>query len=279
MIKKLALGFLMVGLTTAMSFAGNHAPGSEGGTIENGKHHKNKHGKGVTAAVDSAPASDNASNSPYQPGNVWSSGSNGGSGFGGWSFNNTGSGGEYIGGTGETETPSFGVFSADDTDFGSASRPFTGALGAGQTFSVDIGTTAIDTGGNVGLNLLAGGTPEFTLKAVGGGTTWELNDGGTDFGIAFPLNINTKVHFAYTYDGGSNYQVSLTDGTNTFNSGVFMSTNPISGLDGVQFFSAQQGSNNNFGANNLAIVPEPATILLVGPTMLAGLFYIRRRRS
>jgi hypothetical protein len=40
--------------------------------------------------------------------------------------------------------------------------------------------------------------------------------------------------------------------------------------------------NNNGGANYTAtftVVPEPATVLLVGPALLGGLFFIRRRRA
>src|ERR1700730_13927505 len=119
MIKKLALGMVSLGLMAIGAYAANNA-------------------------------SDNASTTNY-PGGTWSAATNGGTGFGVWSFAATGAGNHFIGATGEGQNPSFGLFAGGNgaTDLSSATRPFTGgALGVGQSFTIDVGSTAnILTGG------------------------------------------------------------------------------------------------------------------------------------
>jgi hypothetical protein len=237
---------------------------------------------GLMASVHAANvASDNASTTNY-PGGTWSAATNGGSGFGAWSFTASGGGGHFIGATGETDNPSFGLFAGGTgaTDLSSADRSFTGgALTAGQTFSLDMGVSTAVSAGDVGINFLNGVTPEFTFKFTSGGSFWQLNDGGVDFNTTIPFSANTKINFAFTYNGGASYSLVITEGATTYTANAFTATNPITNLTGARFFSNQQGVNQNLGFNNLAVVPEPATVLLVGPALLAGMFFIRRRRA
>ena len=221
-------------------------------------------------------ASDQASN--YGP-PAWNAGSNEGSGFGAWSFSTSGSGGSFLGGTGEGN-PSFGVFAGGNGggDLSSASRSFTGgALTAGQSFEIDLGhTTDIDSGvpGEVGLNLTDGGTTVFTLKFVGGQSNWLLNDGGTDFGAGQAYDANTSIAFSFTYEGSNDYSYTFGTGSGSNINAV----NTISGIDGFKLFSNNQGGGENFGADNPSVVPEPSSYaLLFG---LAGLTFamVRRRK-
>jgi hypothetical protein len=206
--------------------------------------------------------------------NGWQTGDNGGTGFGAWTLTSSGGGGSYIGSTGLGAT-TFGLFAGGDqaSDLSSADRPFTGALSAGQTFSIDLGhSSSIATGGEVGVQLLDNGTPVITLKFVGGGTDWQFNDGGSDFGIAQGYAANTALTFAFTYNGGSSYDYSFGSASgDDFNANV-----TISNINGVRLFSNKQGGGENAGFNNITIIPEPATLVtLIGGL---GLLVLRRRR-
>lgn len=221
---------------------------------------------------------DNASNAPY--GDGWQSTDNGGTGLGAWTLNAGGSGGHYIGTTGEGADPSFGLFSGGNTasDFANAERDFTGgALTTGQTFSIDLGNTGVDSGGGeIGLNLTDGGSTVFTLKFVGGDFNWLINDGGSDFGSGQAFASDTELAFTFTYEGANNY--SYTFGSSASGSN-FNATNTINGIDGFRLFTNEQGSGENFGANDISVVPEPGAFALLGGLMALTFVALKRRAA
>ncbi len=225
----------------------------------------------ATSAHAATVATDSASDSAYG-GDGWTTGDNGGSGFTAWTLNSTGNGGRYIGATGQGD-PSFGLFSGP-SGTSTASRGFTGgALTVGQTFSIDLGhTSGVANGNDIGLNLTDGGVTVFTLKFVGGDTAWKLWDGGVDFGAGQNYAPNTSLSFSFTYEGGNNYSYAFGTGSGS----NFTASNNISGIDGFTLFNNNQGNNENFGANNISIIPEPSAALLGGLGMLA---LLRRRRA
>jgi hypothetical protein len=232
-----------------------------------------------SGALAANNASDNASTSNY-PGSTWNTGSNGGTGFGSWTLTSIPSGGfagSYIGGT-AIGNPAFGIFSGGNAAAEMlANRPFTGGgLTAGQSFSVTIGNTVtINNPGQIGLSLMSGSSARWTLKFVGGGANWLLNDGGTDFSSGQAYAANTPLTLTFTYNGGSSY--SYTFGTGSGNN--YTATADISNLDGVQFFSTNQGNDQNMGINNLSVVPEPSTYALLALSAVAfGVYLARRRR-
>lgn len=226
-------------------------------------------------AFAASVASDNATNSAYA-GNNWAAASNGGSGFGAWSFTTTGTAGRYIGGTALGST-TFGIWAVSGAGNGSyALRPFTGTMTSGQTFSVTLAhTTTIDTGASVGLSLMDGGTGRITLKFTGGTSAWTLNDGGSDFAIGQNYAANTPLTFSFTYNGGSSYSYSFGSASGLNYTAAVSLTN----LNGVNFFNNYQGNSQNLGFNDLALVPEPSTYALLGVSGLAFCgYFIRRRR-
>jgi hypothetical protein len=231
-----------------------------------------------SGALAANNASDNASTANY-PGGIWTTGSNGGSGFGSWTLTSTpagGSAGSYIGGT-AIGNPSFGIYSSGNNAATMlALRPFTGGgLTAGQSFSVTIGNTVtIENPGQIGLSLMSGSSARWTLKFVGGLPGWLLNDGGSDFGAGQAYAANTPLTLTFTYNGGSSYSYTFGTGIgNNFTAGA-----DISNLDGVQFFSTNQGINQNMGINNLSVVPEPSTYALLALSAVAFGGYVARRR-
>lgn len=225
-----------------------------------------------SGALAADPAFDDASTNNY-PGGAWATGDNGGFGFGAWTITTNAPAGSFIGDTALSD-PSFGIFSEGAGSI-TAYRPFTGgALLSGESFNVSLANTAtID--GEIGLSLMEGATARWTLKFVGGGSAWQLNDGGGDFGSGQDYAANTALAFSFTYNGGSSY--SYTFGTGSGDN--FNASADISNIDGVQFFSVNQGAGQNMGFNNLEVVPEPSTYALLALSAAAmGGYVIRRRR-
>ena len=59
----------------------------------------------------------------------------------------------------------------------------------------------------------------------------------------------------------------------------YTATADISSLDGVKFYSNNQGNDQNMGINNLQVVPEPSTYALLALSAAGfGGYVIRRRR-
>ena len=209
-----------------------------------------------------------------------------GTGFGAWSFNQTGGGGSYLGtstgATGLPETDTWGLFAGSDSGVSSVDRPFTGgALATGQTVSVNMGIGGgVDNGGTVGINLLSGATPVFTLEFVGGGATWQLNDGGSNFGATgIPFSANTTVSMSFTYEGANNYNINVVEGSGTYTGVGFTASDTISDITGIRLFSVNQGGGDNAGFSDLTVVPEPATwaMLILGAPFVIG--FARRLRK
>lgn len=221
-------------------------------------------------------AADNATNAAY--GDGWTSGDNGGVGFGAWAMTTNASGGfagSYIGSTG-LGNPTFGIYSGNNAAASMvAYRPFTGGgLASGQAFTVNLGHTPT-INGQIGLTLMSGSNARWTLKFVSGGSNWLLNDGGSDFSIGQVYAPNTPLTLSFTYNGGSSY--SYTFGSASGNN--FNASADISNLNGVQFFSTNQGSDQNLGFNNLQVVPEPSTCALLGLAAAGlGTHLVHRRR-
>jgi len=256
MIKKLALGLMSLGL--------------------------------AVGAYAATPGTDNAADAAYNLG--WTEGTDGGTPatFNPWSLtenNNNGTtvfAGYFIGdstaGSGDINTSgkSFGVFANPAGAFANANRSFDSALDVGQTFSIDLAVNFRN--GNKGINLYSGGTGGVQLFNFNVGSDM-YSIQGTDTGLAYdPASV---FHLAFTQDtlGGGTYSVSR--GASVF-SGSYTGD-----IDALRLYNAgtnggEDGAADNLYANNLSItapIPEPATVLLVGPALLGGMFFVRRRRA
>lgn len=231
------------------------------------------------ALAQATLASDNASNAPYSGGTFV--GLDGGFGFQAWTANPVGGGGSYVGGTGLSGA-SFGVYAggAGGNAF-TAYRKFDNPLGLGEKFSVTFRPTSIDNGGSVGVSMFSSGVERGTMYFNGGASNWGWNAGagGSNTNLVFSGAVELDI----TRIGTNTYTLDLLQGvTSQTISGTFTAAgNPVSSdINEVGFFSFQQGAGQNFGFNNLEIVPEPSTyVMAVCGAALCGLHGLRRRRS
>ncbi len=241
-------------------------------------------GAGIVALLGSALpacgatlASDDASQSAYDDG--WDAGDNGGSGFLPWSVvareNDSGFGGGFISsnngavdiGTGP-DNKAFGVY-GNGGGVGQAIRPFDGALSVGQTFLISMDNQGIDNGGTVGFGLqTSDGTNRLEFYFVGGESTYTVNNGDvissdvgwTEGGLNLAITLTGPDSFSLTINGGEPIIGALGGPSG-------------SGISQVRLFNANGGPDVFF--NNLAIVPEPASVALLGLGAMVGL--LRRR--
>lgn len=173
--------------------------------------------------------------------------------------------------------------------FASAMQAATGTnvLPIGGTIQIDVSLGFLDTGAVVGIGLQnSANTNRFETFFRGGSNAFTLNDAGgedvvtgpnTSFNASSwkgtPANFQT---IKFTQLAGNAYSLSF-DGTNVTNSGLTVSASDISQ---VRFFNFNAGAftDNDQFANNLVVVPEPASLLAVAVGGVAAAVRILRRR-
>jgi len=174
---------------------------------------------------------------------------------------------------------SFQLF-ATESNYVDAKRTFTGALGVGQTFSMDWATNWIGSGFQ-GVDLTTGGgafTSIFNFNAGGGTFNIDTKGGGTGDGGPFAgEDAHSYFHLAFT-------QTSLSGGEwlieRTAQGGSVLASagGTYAGVaDGFKVYAGSQfgGAQDDVYFNNLAVTPTPGTL---APLAFAGICASRRRR-
>ncbi|NDB36184.1 MAG: PEP-CTERM sorting domain-containing protein, partial [Flavobacteriia bacterium] len=230
-------------------------------------------------------ASDNAGDAAYASG--WSPGSNGGTGFQAWSFNNNNSTNSFAGnfkGASVLGTDSFGLYANPGVAFSNANRAFSTALVVGNTFSINLGVNFDN--GNKGFNLYSGGTQLFNFN-VGSGAGISVGDGLTltpGLGGGYDYGGDATISLSIKYQDSDKLSYSVSRSSSQGIQGVLFQglvTGTFAAPDNFRLYvSGTDDANaaNNFYANNLLIIPEPSTPLLMG-LGLAGLLALRRTRK
>jgi hypothetical protein len=236
-------------------------------------------------------AADSAADAAYNGG--WAAGSNGGYGFGPWSFVNYGGGTPICfvgtsttngdGGDINTAGRAWGMRPSGDTY---AVRPFSGALEVGQSVRFDMDNGFSGIGQVVGVRLINSltaldsfNTNEFEFRLL------DLNNGYPYQAYASPIQFSphrfTDGGFRVTFTLITSLAFSLsvtryhdTEPTTTWNiSGELARGNPVVGL---ALHSNSGGNPVSFYEyfNSIVITPEPASLGLLA----MGMFMLRRRK-
>jgi hypothetical protein len=141
-----------------------------------------------------------------------------------------------------------------------------GALGVGQTVSIQWANSAVQTGSPVGVSLMSGGTAVATVKFVGGapgGIVTYDDAGGTNQSTGVGFAYQTLRPFLFKLDSGTTYSAS-------FNGTPWTGTLAGSPIDGIRVFNSAGGNGSDVFFNNLAIVPEPSATSAMALAMLVG---------
>ena len=195
---------------------------------------------GVVIASDSAAASA-----------TWSSGSNGGSGFGAWSLQasttNRGNAGWFL----DNGRGGWGFY-ANNGHLAAATRPLAAPLAVGQTFTVRLRHGTVAPPGDVGIALLdSNGVNFFRVRRIWSSDRYEVNGQTSDVPvITGPLDVEFTMTSATTYTarlipvGGSAYELSGT-----------LPSNGTGAINRFQAFnySAGNGSGADFFVTSLQI--------------------------
>jgi len=218
-------------------------------------------------------------------GGTWSNGSDPASSpFSNWDLWTTGTGasafaGHYIGAPAAGMANignSFVLYGNGATDtYANAQRTFDGGpLTAGQSFKISLATAW--RAGSKGIDLFDSSWNSlfnFNVTAdkhFAGGS--ELLNGATPWGYG----ANSLWNITATQVNSTQLQVSIDRGSDTYTSGLITGS-----LNAFKLYAGDlQGSQGerNLYANNLEIIPEPSSSLLMG-LGLAGLAVLRRTRK
>ena len=212
-------------------------------------------------------------------GGTWGNTDPANSPFSNWDLWTSGNAGHYIGSPAAGMAnlgPSFalwGNFTAGTPGFSgyaNAQRTFDGgALTAGQSFKVSLATAW--RAGSKGIDLYDSSWNNLFNFNV---TNDEYRVGGT--ALSWAYGADSRWDITATQVNSTQIQVNIVRGTDSYTSGLINGS-----LNAFKVYAGDLGGNEgqrNLYVNNLEIIPEPSSSLLMG-LGLAGLAVLRRTRK
>ena len=242
-------------------------------------------------------AYDSAANSTYNSG--WSAGQNGGTGFGAWSFDGTSGAGQEMSSAGSIGTAWTLFTTTTGNGISDVGRSINGGLGIGETFQTVIQNptsyhyfggfdilflNGTDNNG-AGVNTSAVRAQLFHSAYYNPGDLWSVQDsnGGNQSSSLSAANTGASgVQVDLTLDSATAYTLTMKalngSGTSSINGTYSGPVNYVNFrlYDGVG--STGPGDvADNFGISYMEVVPEPASLALLG-LGFGGLAFLRRKK-
>ena len=245
-------------------------------------------------------AFDSAADTAYDSG--WANGSNGGYGWGSaWQIAN-GAGYTFIAGSttnGGADIDTAGRSWGQSTELpprsnggAAATRQFSGELSIGQSFIINFSNGIVTNapsvipGASISLSGQFGAAFTFFVNSLSNSGGYGIEDGlGGNGGFGLSLPLTQGLHLVFTLTSVTNYTFSVYD---VGSSALLLTTNGFVGFPYIQSITNSisevtletvngglDPADWNF-FNNMAIVPEPSALLLVG---LALPFALLLRRA
>ncbi len=200
----------------------------------------------ATKPVPVVIAQDDANDSAYA--DDWSSGDNGGTGFGSWTLGVFGTAGHFV------YQSRWGMWSHETNNLAEALRPFSNPLGVGDTFSVDIKNGWIwEGGGSIGAALRDGsGNTLWQIYFNGGQTNYQTSAGQSDIEWT-----DQGIHIEFTLTSPTSYSVKLTPEAGSTRTVTGSVSGTISEFRAWSYSNGTDDNNNpmrDFYFNNLEII-------------------------